>query len=237
MGTQTRAAFLGLIVASFVALVQGVRQGNLFGRNQLSMTKGVLVIVLVIGLVAWPAKELLHARIAADNTSFHALITGNLEELPFSSVGIRVHSWVEAMKWIAERPVTGWGQKARSDVIRLSESFPDYIDGVTKAEFGHLHNGYLEILLGFGVIGFVFLCVHWAVLLKRINLAASKELHAFALYGSIFFLILNIFESFFIYWSGEFALALIMAGGYSQYLARSLDSGPSNRASPEPQSQ
>lgn len=225
VGTQTRAAFLGLLVASFVALVQGVRQGNLFGRNQLSKTKGVLVLALVAGLLAWPVKEFLHARIAADNTSFYALLAGNLEELPFSSVGIRVHSWVEALKWIAERPITGWGQEARSDVIQLSESFPDDI----KAEgFGHLHNGYLEILLGFGAVGFVFLCVLWVALLKRIRLGASNDLYAFALYSSIFFLVFNMFESFFIYSSGEFAMALFMAGGYSQYLAKSLDSGTSN---------
>jgi O-antigen ligase len=109
----------------------------------------------------------------------------------------------------------------------LAERFPDSIQAVG---YGHLHNGYLEILLGFGAVGFVFVCVLWVVLLKRIKLAASKDLYAFALYGSIFFLVLNLFESFFIYWSGEFAMALFMAGGYCQYLASSLGSEPSCKA-------
>ena len=227
LGTQTRAAFLGLFVCGFVALVQGIRQGNLFGRNHLSMAKGVLALVLVAGLLAWSAKEVLHDRFAREKTAFHALLAGNLEELPFTDTGVRVHSWAEALKWIAERPVTGWGQKARSDVIRLAERFPDDVKLI-----GHLHNGYLEILLGFGAVGFVFLCVLWIVLLRRIKLAASNDLYAFALYSSIFFLVLNMFESFFIYWSGEFAISLFMAAGYCQYLARSLDSGPSCRAPP-----
>lgn len=229
VGTQTRAAFLGLVACGFVAAVLKISKMIHIFRNPASMVKGILVLALITGLLAWSAKEFLPDRLAAEKTSIQALLTGNLEELPFSSVGIRVHSWVEALKWIAERPVTGWGLKARSDVIPLAEHFPDDI----KARgFGHLHNGYLEILLGFGAVGFVFVCVLWIVLLRRIKLAASNDLYAFALYSSIFFLVLNMFESFFIYWSGEFAVALFMAGGYCQYLARSLDSGPSSRESP-----
>ena len=111
----------------------------------------------------------------------------------------------------------------------MEDIFPD---DIKNAGYGHLHNGYLEILLGFGVVGLVFVCFLLIVLLRRIKGAASHDLYAFALYSSIFFLVLNIFESFFIYSSGEFALALFMAGGYSQYLARSLTSGP-HRTAPE----
>ncbi len=226
VGTQTRAAFLALLVAGIVALVQGFKRGNIFARNHFSAAKVILVLVIVAGLLAWPAKEVIENRFVAEKTTIHALLTGNLEELPFSSIGIRVHSWAESLNWIAERPITGWGQKARSDVIPMSERFPDDIKALG---FGHLHNGYLEIALGFGAVGLVFVGILWVVLLQRIRLAASKELYAFALYSSIFFLVSNLFESFFIYSSGEFALALFMAGGYSQYLAMSLG----NKALPE----
>jgi len=228
VGTQGRAAFLGLFVCGFVALVQGVRQGKLLGQKRMS-GKGVLFLVLIAGLLVWSAKEILPDRLTADKPTIQALLTGNLDEVPFSSIGVRVHSWAESLKWIADRPITGWGLKARSDVIQLGERFPD---DFKAAGFGHLHNGYLEILLGFGAVGFVFLCVLWVVLLRRIKLAASNDLFAFALYSSIFFLVLNMFESFFIYWSGEFAISLFMAAGYCQYLARSLDSGPSCTAPP-----
>ncbi len=223
VGTQTRAAFLGLFVSCFVAFVRAARKGKLFGQNQLSMASGALVLILVTGLLTWSAKEVLYDRFVWEQTTFHALLEGNLEEVPFEGTGIRVLSWIESLKWIAKRPVTGWGQKARSDVILLG--FPEDAKGT-----GHLHNGYLEILLGFGAVGFIFVCVFWVVLLRRIRFAASDDLYAFALYSGIFFLVLNMFESFFIYSSGEFALALFMAGGYSQYLSRSLDSDPLNRA-------
>ena len=229
VGTQTRAAFLGLFACGFVAFVQAIRQASSAGRKHRSIAAGAVVLLVVTGLLAWSAQEVLQKRFDREKSTFNLLLTGNLEEMPFQGTGMRIHSWAEALQWIAERPVTGWGQKARSDVIQLAERFPDEIK---NAGYGHLHNGYLEILIGVGAVGLVFVCVLWVVLARRIKLAASHDLFAFAFYGSIFFLVLNLFESFFIYSSGEFALALFMAGGYSQYLARSL--GPRAQQQPDP---
>jgi len=180
--------------------------------------KSLVVLVLVAGILVWSTKDTVFNRFVAVSASVSDLFTENLEELPFTGIGIRVHSWLESLKWIAERPVTGWGPDARSDVIRLADRFPDDI----RASFGHLHNGYLEILLGYGAAGFIFLCLLWGVLLRRIKLAASRDLYAFALYSSVFFLVMNMFESFLVKSSGEFAVSLFMAAGYSQYLAKNM---------------
>jgi O-antigen ligase len=222
VGTQTRAAFAGLFVCACVALIQGALQRKHFALNRMATVKGLLVLVLVTGLLAWSAKESVFDRIDSEHTSFQALLKGNLEDLPFSSIGIRIHSWAEALKWIAEKPVTGWGRKARTDVIQLAQGFPDDI----RSRFGHLHNGYLEILLGFGAVGFIFVCILWVILLRRIKHAADKDLYAFAFYGSVFFLVLNMFESFFVKSSGVFTMSLFMAAGYSQYLAKNMDARP-----------
>jgi len=192
------------------------------GYNFRALAKSLLVLTLVAGLLAWSAKEAIYNRVVTDKTTVEALLAGSLDEVPYSSTGLRVHSWAEALKWIAERPITGWGLDARVDVMQLADHFPDDI----KARFGHLHNGYLEILLGFGAVGFFYLCLLWVLLLRRIKLAASKDLYAFALYSSVFFLVLNMFESFFVKSSGEFAVSLFIAGGYSQYLAKSLGDVP-----------
>jgi len=224
VGTQTRAAYVGLMACGLVALIQVIRLRKHSGQNRILMAKGALIFALVAGLLAWSVKDILYERVVRENSAISMLLSGNLEEIPFSSIGIRIHSWAEALKWIAERPITGWGRDARSDVIQLADRFPPRI----KAHFGHLHNGYLEILVGYGAVGFLYLCILWIVLLRRIKHAADKDLYAFALYGSVFFLVLNLFESFFVKSSGEFALTLFIAAGYSQYLAKTLDETPRN---------
>lgn len=214
-GTQTRAAFIGLFACGLVALVRKVMTMKRLGTSTFTMIRNIVVLLLVAGVLSWASIEILQKRGTADLTIAELLITGNLEEIPIKGSGIRVHSWVEALKWIAARPITGWGPEARRDVIPMAEHFPDDI----RTSFGHLHNGYLSILLGFGAVGFIFIVICSIAVYKRIRLAASPDLYAFAFYGGIFFLVLNLFESFTKYWSGHLALALILAGGYSQYLA------------------
>ena len=219
VGTQTRAAILGLIVCALIVLIQGFLKRNDSDHKRILTRKGILVLVVISVFLAWSGKEILYDRFVAENTYFQNALAGDMDELHMSGIAIRLHSWDESLKWIAQKPFTGWGLEAREDVIQLGERFPDEFKALG---FRHLHNGYLELVLGFGVTGLVFLGVVWIVLLRRIKATASREFYAFALYGGLFFLVLNLFESFFFKWSGEFALALIMAGGYSQYLASSL---------------
>ena len=219
VGMQTRGAIVGLIVCAFVALVQKLRQRNDSNHKRLLTPKGILVLVIASTFLVWAGKKSLYDRFSIEMTNLQSVLSGDMDKLYLSSSAVRLLSWDESLKWIAQKPITGWGLKAREDVIQMGERFPDSFKAIG---FRHLHNGYLELLLGFGIPGLIFLCVVWIVLLRRINAAASRDFYNFALYGGVFFLIMNIFESFLFYWSGEFALALIMAGGYCQYLASSL---------------
>jgi O-antigen ligase len=221
-GTQTRAAFVSLVACVLVALLQGIGRSKHLGHTGISRARVLLIFAVIAGLLSWSSIQFLSDRIDSENTTIQVLLTGNLEELPFTSIGIRIHSWAESLKWIAERPVTGWGRHARADVIRLAEGFPADI----RSTYGHLHNGFLEILVGFGAVGFIYLCVLWGVVLVRIKRTADRDLYAFALYGSVFFLAFNLFESFLIKSSGVFSVSLFMAAGYSQYLATTLSARP-----------
>ena len=222
LGTQTRATFIGLFACGFIGILQWVRQ-SVFSRGRTSPVKIFFFLFFFAVLVVGTGTEIKDGRFASAKSQIQTLLEGSLEKLPVSGgVGIRVHSWAESLKWIAKRPIIGWGRGARSDVIKHAEHFPDEI----KRLFGHLHNGYLELLLGLGVIGLAFLGIFWAVLLKKIKLAASEDLYAFALYGSIFLFVLNLFESMFFYWSGVLGMSLFMAGGYSQYLAKNMAGAP-----------
>ena len=218
LGTQTRAAVLGLVVCCLLALGQWLWHVISRSKERIPVARMLLVVAIVIGLMGWSIKESIYPRIVADKTSIAQIFAGDLDSLPYQGIGLRVHSWVASLRWISERPLTGWGRKARVDVIRLADNFPEDV----KERFGHLHNGYLEIAVGFGFPGLIFLGVYWAVLLSRTRQSAEPVLYRFVFYSSVFFLVMNVFESFFVKTSGEFAVAVFMAAGYCRYLANSL---------------
>ena len=216
--TQTRAAYLALFICALLFLVIRFRaKPRIITRPAIPV--GLLAALCIIGfLVIEPAGKIIEERFAQERQSVEMLISGDIEQLPFTSIGVRVHSWMESLHWIAKRPLTGWGLAARSDVIDLAENFPDEV----KADFGHLHNGYLELLIGYGLIGFIFSAVLWVTLIRRTSRIEDSGLRAFALYGGVFFLVMNLFESYFMFWTGVYAMAVIFSGAYTLYLRDTL---------------
>lgn len=223
--TQTRAAYLGLLVCMMVFLLSSIRNRISITWSFKSTIKTLAVTIVSIALISGVVTQLQKGRFVRENVDIQHLFEGKTDRLKMNSIGIRIHSWLESLDWIAERPVIGWGRTARIDVIKSSDRFPDHI----KDRIGHLHNGYLELLLGYGIIGFVFLFSLLYLLLMRIKSSSNGQLLAFTYFATIYFLVLNMFESFFFYWSGIFAFSIIMAGGYSQYLSVQLSKKSSDR--------
>ena len=134
-------------------------------------------------------------------------------EVPYSSIGIRVQTWLVALERIQERPLLGWGNKARSEVIRQSTTLPDEI----KREFGHLHNYFLETQLSYGLAGSLFLLCFFAYLAQAVYRAwreglLEDEWALFALGFFIYWLFINNFESYLSFNSGVFTFGLVAGG-------------------------
>lgn len=91
----------------------------------------------------------LSERMEAEPGVVAELLQGDLDAVPYSSVGIRIHTWVAASEWIAERPLVGWGDEGRGLVIDHTLWLPDFV----KANFGHLHNFFLEVWVVYGLLG------------------------------------------------------------------------------------
>jgi O-antigen ligase len=75
-----------------------------------------------------------------------AIIKGDFEDMPLSSVGLRVRATELALEAVRERPVTGLGPAGTRHV--LASASDAGVRGLS-----HLHNGYLEILVRFGLLG------------------------------------------------------------------------------------
>lgn len=226
---QTRAVWLALLVALPVTglawLAYVARQKG--GRRMLKLMVGGLALVgVVVLLVGVTFKDTLTARLDVEAQVIAQIATGETEDLPYSSIGIRIHTWKAALEWIQERPLVGWGGQGRSLVIDHTEWLPDRI----KQEFGHLHNFFLEIWVAYGALG-VAVIAALAVWVGRATWLAWRGGAMpgdMALFGAGFFVywvIVNQFESYNSFSTGVFVHNLVVGGLVTHYWRWKLEQG------------
>jgi len=217
--TQTRAVWLALVMLMFsvltikgCVLVKKTFQGGVASK-EISIIAALIVSSIVIGSVFYPAVE---KRLASESHVISAVSKGEVNDLPLTSIGIRIATWIYAADKIKERPILGWGANSRKALIQEGP-FPDSI----KQRFGHFHNSYIELLLAYGLVG--FLCVSFVtfLLLKGAWRAAKRGDTYFGL-GVLsawaFFMVANFFESYVIFNSGIYYFVLVGGAGMSFYI-------------------
>lgn len=212
---QTRAVWLGLALGMPFALVvwfvyYWIKSGGIAPR-----TLGVvsLIAVLVFGLAIAVLGKPLAQRLSAESEVVEQVVRGKLEGIPYTSIGIRINTWRAGAEWIAERPMVGWGGEGRSLAIKHTEWLPDDV----KAEFGHLHNYFLEIWVAYGLLG-VFLILALAIWIGQgcwRSWRAGVLPGDLALFGAAFFVywvVVNQFESYNSFWTGVYVHNLVVGG-------------------------
>jgi O-antigen ligase len=216
--TQTRAVwlalgliFLGLMVVGLLCLLKH--------RRSWPRSKLLLSCVVVVGVVAFTVSTIapvIEKRFLQEQEVMEALAAGKMVDVPFTSIGIRVHTWSYALDKIQERPLTGWGAKSRGALIDEGP-FPDWL----KVRFGHFHNSYLELLLAYGVLGLAAIAILTAMILKgTMALLTTPHRHwgMGLLISWAFFFIINVFESYLIFNSGMYFFIVVGGVGMSFYL-------------------
>lgn len=160
--------------------------------------------------------DIVQHRANAESATLSKITHFNMEEIPNNtSIGIRIHSWIEAGHWIAKRPVFGNGEDIREDVIASAESLPDWV----RAEFKHLHSSHVETLLSYGIVGATF--IYFVMLFPVINLAKEQrngknaKWVMFAIFALTIWLTVNTFESFFYMWDGIYVFSIFFGIIYS----------------------
>lgn len=213
--TQTRATWLGLIITGCVA-------GLLFFLNHLSSThkrgKGRLIfITLLLSTLALTVPTffdgIIAKRISAEKATVNAFMEGQIDNIPYSSIGIRIHTWRAGIEHFRKRPIFGWGANGKRIAIEESTWLPEDV----RKGFGHLHNTFLELLVNYGVLGlaFYFSLIGWTL---RESYRARKrndmpnDIFIFFVLFLVFWNIVNFFESFLMFWTGAFTFNVVLAG-------------------------
>ncbi|UBU47592.1 O-antigen ligase family protein [Cobetia amphilecti] len=218
---QTRAVWIGTIVSlglglsvwgGFVVMRRGVRQF----LKYLSMFLAALALLMVVfGLGLGDSLE---KRVNKESDVITQVLKGELTQIPYTSVGIRVNSWIAASEWIAERPLTGWGAKGKSLVMRETAWIPEKV----AKKYGHLHNFFMETWVAYGLLGVLAIAalMIWIGRATWLAWRAGVMPSDMAFFGMIFFvfwMIINQFESYESMWTGLYIHNIVVGGLVTHY--------------------
>ena len=135
----------GVIIAYYPLLLGLALVGLVYFEERKFQT----VLILIIAIVFLTLLSQNAGRFALGMSELSRTASG-LENQ--GSIGMRVGAWQEALRLIAERPITGHGLRYFSDFNTLPLDNP-------VQNFTHVHNQYLDIWVKAGIGGLVFLLV------------------------------------------------------------------------------
>ncbi|MDN3649326.1 O-antigen ligase family protein [Reinekea marina] len=216
IGTQTRAALLALAICFCYLIV--TLTIKIVRKRIINLTKPIIagvfsgLLLTITSAVFTYAKfgDSIKTRILSENQTIQALLDRDWNNIPYSSLGIRVNTWILAGEMISEKPLIGYGAKVRLSAIQESD-FPSFI----KQSFGHFHNSYIEFTLGFGLLG-LFIALAPFYFIVKYSSIANIGLSAFSVYGLIVFSVMNFFESYLFFWMGPFICLILCSPILSQ---------------------
>lgn len=171
LGSQSKGAWLALAATmGFMALLSLY---HLAGRWRLHLLGGLVVLALAVSAVAAPyvvkvAGSTADAAVTMMDTALAtkdpvgAMQATIADKTVPSAMRERLMLWSNALELIEASPLVGWGNGWLTEWTRT-----------TYADVGYtlLHNGYLEILVRHGLLGFAFLLVFAVAAAQRVNAA------------------------------------------------------------------
>lgn len=209
--TQTRQVWLGFIVVLFFS---PIIVAYIFKFNKKLVATIYLSIFISISLLFSTNLDFVKKRVLSESQVIENIASGEFDNIPMTSIGIRVNSWLLSIEWIKSSPVIGSSTTAIPLVLRTSEKF----NRPELKRYGHLHNYFIETLVAYGAIGLLFIVIYFLHISKSIlNSSDNKEKTLFIAF-IIFWLIINNFESYSSKDLGLFIQTVIFGALYSKYI-------------------
>jgi O-antigen ligase len=211
--TQSRQVWLALIACLFLTpLVYAAISHSRTSKRTMLIT--YLAFALIIS--AAPSLDIIKNRVSADGYTLSKIVNMDFKAIPDNtSIGVRIHLWLEGWQWIKERPILGSGDDSRELVISESERLPDFV----KSDFTHLHNSHIETILSFGFVGacLVYFLILWPPIFTFMATTPSvrKTWKTFSLIVTTFWIVVNCFESYFYSADGIYMFSVFFGIIYS----------------------
>jgi O-antigen ligase len=234
--SYSRGAWLAMAVALPVLFAAWYRhrasvKTRLPRRSQLAV--GVLLLA-VAGLVIYMNNENIAQRVVFESEVISSALSDQRDETEFSSTGLRLNVWRFGLEKFAERPIFGWGAGSAKYLIEQSGA-ADRLASPDGKWLPHLHNSYLEVLVQFGLVGFVWVLTI-LVLLGRMMLKVTaagimpRPYSLFFLFVVVFAAIWCVFDYRIVHRDWQFSWIILAGTIFSFHLQSILPGGGDTEA-------
>lgn len=190
----------------------------------------VIIFILMFFIIKEIAPMIEKRSGQGDMQSIYKIIDLDTNNIPMSSVGIRLNSWIESIPWFNSHPILGLDSNTPGLIISQSKLFSERINenyGIIKG-LSHLHNFHIEMLVSYGIIGLLLIYALY-INLPRSLFSIREQLPNANLWIFLslccitYWLTINAFESFNSRNYGVYSHNVFFAGFYTFYLAIKLD--------------
>lgn len=175
-----KAAIIPLAFVFFILIIGTSKDNKVLRRNMI-----VLGIVGALGVILIMSVPLLYRIIGARFVELFTSLNDTEYDL-HTSTGQRMAVTAEFKKHFGEHPVFGHGFYAFKE-MPYSQLEEYKVDGVVNYRHIHIHNNFMEILFGFGIVGFIL--YYWLPVYVLIKSFMSKN-------KQVIILVLSIMVSF-----------------------------------------
>lgn len=223
--TQSRMVWLGIMVP--LCLFPLAKYLSYKDTNFKTLIASYLVIITLSLVTLGTSLSHFKTRSVGDTQTIDKVLDFDFQNIPMSSAGIRINSWVEASNWVKKHPILGVDAEGPGLVIKRSKIFQDrYLENESIIKnLRHLHNFHIEVLVSYGLIGLAIIYILYLYIPYSIIKLQNNKLQEFALFSLLFisyWLCINFFESFNSRSYGVFTHNIILAGLYTFALNKHL---------------
>ncbi|WP_438462250.1 O-antigen ligase family protein [Marinomonas sp. PE14-40] len=196
--SQSRQTWLAISITLFLAPIFASFLFEKFSNKKL-LTSFFIILLCIYSFsyTDFFEKRFVQQTIKMEEDVINNFLSGDFDEIPSSSGGIRLKSWIDAVDWIGNHPILGSGENSINQVMLQSKRFTSNV----KKKYTHLHSYHIELLVAYGLLGALVIYGMYYWLIRSLVLAhrENPDLKTYTVLGMcflIFWIIINSFESF-----------------------------------------
>lgn len=199
IATQTRQVLLGLTLSISLGSL-----GYVYIKKIKASKKRIIsaILLLLIALFSIGHFTDVEKRIESEQNTLSLILSGQIDNLPDDSTGIRMSLWNAAFDWVQERPLLGSDFGVDKALIKTSDKTSDFI----KARIHHLHNSFVDITVYYGLLGLMIISLTLILVFRRCMASDKGQQFNQIQYACclffVYWVIVNMFESYLFSTSG-----------------------------------